>query len=114
MRHRPGLRNSNVTGRLSGRAREILRTFSILVALCRFVSSSSRFRGRNVVVSPRSAVALSSRLLPTIDVRRAVCHMPLYRHLDTVGLRGFRGALIRRFCSILFHVKMSQSVIHFF
>ena len=38
------------------------------------VSSSSRFRGSNVIVSPRPAASLGSRSLSTIGIRSSVCY----------------------------------------
>ena len=74
---RPGPRDSNLTDRLSGLAREMLRIF--LPFLSRCVSSSSRFRDRNVLVMPRSVGSWVSRSLPTtgIVLRRRVCHAPI-------------------------------------
>lgn len=76
---RPGRRDSNLTGRLPGLA-QILRMFCFALRL-RCASSSSRVRGRNVLVSPRPAVALGSRLPSTTGVRTRVSYMPLYTGL---------------------------------
>ena len=84
----------HLPGRLPGLACDILRSFSRLPSSCG--SSSSKFRGRNLLVSPRPAVSSGSRPLPTGGVRSRVCHAPLYRPSDTVGARGLRIALKRR------------------
>ena len=72
---RPRQRVSNLSGRLPGLAREIFRIFSLV--LCTAVSSSSRFRGSNALVSPSPAASLGSRSLSTIGVRSRVCHAPM-------------------------------------
>ena len=72
---RPGQRVSNLTGRLPGLAREILRIFFAVSSCC--VSSSSRFRGSNVLVSSGPAASLESRSLSAIGVRSTVCHVPI-------------------------------------
>ena len=54
---RPGQRVSNLTGRLPGLAREILKNIFAVSSCC--VSSSSRFRGSNVLVSPGAATESS-------------------------------------------------------
>ena len=70
---RPHQRVYNLTGRLPGLAREILRIFS---SCC--VSSSSRFRRSNVLVSSGPAASLGSRSLSTIiGIRSRVCHAPI-------------------------------------
>ena len=70
---RPSHRVSNLTGRLHGLAREILRIFSLFLRAV----SSSRFRGRNVLVSPGPAASLGSRSLSTVGIRSRVCHAPI-------------------------------------
>ena len=72
---RPGRRVSNLTGCLPGLAGEILRNIFAVSSCC--VSSSSRFRGKNVLVSPRPAASLGSRSLSTIGIRRRDCHAPI-------------------------------------
>ena len=72
---RPCQRASNLTGRLPGLAREVLRIFSLFLRLC--VSSSSRSRGSNVLVSPGPAASLGSRSPSTIGIRSRVCHAPI-------------------------------------
>ena len=47
------------------------------VSSCCCVSSSSRFRGSNVLVSPGPAASLGSRSLSTTGVRSRVCHAPI-------------------------------------
>ena len=71
---RPRQRVSNLTGRLPGLAREILCVFSLFL---RAVSSSSRFRGSNVLVLPGPAAFLGSHTLSTIGVRSRVCNAPI-------------------------------------
>ena len=47
------------------------------------VSSSSRFRGSNVLASPGPAASFGSRSLSTIGIRSRVCQMPLTRHTSS-------------------------------
>ena len=70
---RSGQRVSNLTGRLPGLAREILRIFSLFLR----AAVSSRFRGSNVLVSPGPAASLESRSLSTTGIRSRVCHAPI-------------------------------------
>ena len=49
--------------------------FRVLSSSCG--SSFSKFRGHNLLVSPRPAVSLGSRPLPTSGVRSRVCHAPI-------------------------------------
>ena len=72
---RPRQRVSNLTGRLPGLAREILRSIFAVSSCC--ISSSSRFRGSNMLVSSGPAASLGSRSLSTIGVRSRVCHAPI-------------------------------------
>ena len=48
-----------------------------------------------MLVSPRPAVSLGSRSLPTIGVRIIVCHGPCTGRIPLVPRVGFRSALIR-------------------
>ena len=68
-----------LTGRLPGLACDVLRSYSRLYPSC--ASSSSIFRGHNLLDSLRPAVSLDSRPLPTSGVRSRVCHAPIVMRL---------------------------------
>ena len=107
---RPGQRVSNLTGRLPGLAREIVRIFNIFALSSCCVPS--RFRGSNVLVTSRPAASLGSRSLSYIQsAYEAVCHAPMPAFGYSWCGMGLRSALIRHTSS---HEKRSRIVILFF
>ena len=104
---RPGQRVSNLTGRLPGLAREILKIFSLFL---RAVSSSRGFEAAtcSLARAPRlfgESLALCNRhTKQSLACPYTGLRIPLVR-------RGLRNALIRHMSS---HDKMSRIVIFFF
>ena len=81
-------------------------SLNIFTLSSRRFSSSSRFHGRDVLVSPRPEVSSGSRSLSTIGVQSSVCHAPIPAFRYRWVPRGLRGALITRISS---HYKCHES-----
>ena len=83
-RARPGRRPVRLETRWSSARPGPCDSQNIFAVSSRCVSSSSRFRGSSVLVSPGPAASLGSRSLSTIGVRSRVCHAPI----PAFGYRG--------------------------
>ena len=79
---RPGQRVSNVTGRLPGLAREILRIFSLLLRAVSPPPLSFGAATCSLARAPRLLCGVAHSLQLAYDAESA---MPLYRRSDTVG-----------------------------